>query len=137
MAPGYTVWVGGTSRLDVEGFRKSGSPIMQAYQYFWKNGHIIGRIRAGTMGFDSEHGHNHWHFQQFARYQLLSAGKKVAVRSQKVGFCIAPSDAVDLLLPQATWQPSYVGLGGQCGSPTALWVQEEMPIGWGDTYPEK
>src|SRR5215472_5275497 len=22
----------------------------------------------------------------------------------------------------------------ECGSPTALWVAEEMPVGWGDTY---
>jgi hypothetical protein len=131
---GATVWVGGTSQLDVQGFRKSGSPTMQAYQYFWRNGRIVGRVRAGTMGFDSEHGHDHWHFQQFARYQLLNASKKVAVRSQKVGFCIAPTDGVDLLLPHATWQPSFLGFEGQCGSPSALWVQEEMPIGWGYTY---
>ncbi len=39
-------------RLDVEGFRSNGSPIMKAYQYFWKNGRVIGRTRAGTMGFD-------------------------------------------------------------------------------------
>jgi hypothetical protein len=131
---GATVWVGGNSRLDVEGFRKARSPIMRAYQYFWKNGRIVGRVRAGTMGFDSKKGHNHWHFEQFARYQLLNASKKVAVRSEKVGFCIAPTDAVNLLLQHATWQPTFIGLGGQCGSPTALWVQEMMPIGWGDTY---
>jgi hypothetical protein len=131
---GATVWVGGNSRLDVEGFRKQGSPTMLAYQYFWKNGRIVGRVRAGTMGFDTKPGHNHWHFEQFARYQLLNASKKVAVRSQKVGFCIAPTDAINLLTPHATWVPSFVGLGGQCGSPTALWVQEMMPIGWGDTY---
>jgi hypothetical protein len=131
---GATVWVGGRSRLDVEGFRKAGTSTMRAYQYFYRDGHIIGRIRAGTMSFDSEHGHNHWHFQQFARYVLLKSNKDVAVRSRKVGFCIAPSDAVNLLLKHATWQPGFVGFGGQCGSPTALWVRESMPIGWGDTY---
>src|SRR5262249_13925252 len=39
---GATVWSGGRSRLDVEGFRSNGSPLMRAYQYFWKNGRIIG-----------------------------------------------------------------------------------------------
>jgi hypothetical protein len=107
---------------------------MKAYQYFWSGGKIIGRIRAGTMGFDGKQGHNHWHFEQFAKYELLTSAKSVAVRSHKVGFCIAPSDAVDLLLPHAVWQPFSVGLQGQCGSPTALWVAEEMPVGWGDTY---
>ncbi|HEU5416940.1 MAG TPA: lysyl oxidase family protein [Streptosporangiaceae bacterium] len=131
---GATVWVGGQSKLDVEGFRNAGSNTMRAYQYFYRNGHIIGRIRAGTMSFDSEHGHNHWHFQQFARYVLLSANTQVAVRSRKAGFCIAPTDAVNMLLKHADWRPSFLGFGGQCGSPTALWVQEAMPIGWGDTY---
>jgi len=129
-----TVWVGGNGPLDVEAFRSDASPVMPAYQYFYRNGKVIGRVRAGTMGFDSAKGHNHWHFQQFAEYRLLSAGKKVVVRSQKVGFCIAPTDAVDMLLPRAVWVPQYTGFGGQCGSPTALWVREMMPVGWGDTY---
>jgi hypothetical protein len=129
-----TVWVGGNSPLDVEGFRSNGSPVMKAYQYFWRNGHVVGRARAGTMGFDSKPGHNHWHFEQFARYQLLDSARNLTLRSQKVGFCIAPTDPVDLLAPHATWQPPSTGFGGACGSPTALWVQEMMPVGWGDTY---
>ena len=132
---GATVWVGGNSPLDVEGFRSNGSPVMKAYQYFWRNGHVIGRARAGTMGFDSKPGHNHWHFEQFARYTLLDSAKTLAVRSHKVGFCIAPSDPVNLLAPHAVWQPPSIGFGDfTCGSPTALWVQEMMPVGWGDTY---
>jgi hypothetical protein len=131
---GATVWVGGSSPLDVEGFRSHGSPVMPAYQYFWRDGHVIGRVGAGTMGFDSKPGHDHWHFEQFARYTLLNSAKSLAVRSHKVGFCIAPSDPVNLLAPHAVWQPSSVGLGGECGSPSALWVQEMMPVGWGDTY---
>jgi Lysyl oxidase len=128
---GATVWIGGHSPLDVEGFRVKGSPKMRAYQYFWRDGHIVGRTRVGTMGFA---GYNHWHFKQFAEYRLLKANRKLAVRSHKEGFCIAPSDSVDLTLPHALWQPSQIGLGGACGEETALWVQEELPIGWGDTY---
>ena len=131
---GATVWVGGNAPLDVEGSTSPGSPLLAAYQYFWQNGEVIGRAQVGSMGFDSQKGHNHWHFEQFAQYQLLTANQELAVRSQKVGFCIAPSDAVDLLLPDATWQPSNIGLAGQCGLPGALWVQEYLPVGWGDTY---
>jgi Lysyl oxidase len=129
-----TVWVGGNGPLDVQGFRVKSSPVMSAYQYFWQDGQVIGRVRAGTMGFDSQPGHNHWHFEQFAAYKLLRPSGKLSLRSQKTGFCIAPTDPVDLLLPNAVWQPSFVGLSGQCGSPTALWVREMMPVGWGDTY---
>ena len=130
---GATVSVG-HAPLDVEGFRSNGSHVMKAYQYFWQNGKIIGRARAGTMGFDSKNGHDHWHFEQFAQYRLLNSAQNLAVRSHKVGFCIAPTDPVDLVPPTAVWQPGFLGFGGQCGSPTALWVQEIMPTGWGDTY---
>jgi hypothetical protein len=131
---GATVWVGGNGPLDVEGFRQDASPTMPAWQYFWRGGKQIGRVRAGTMGFDSQHGHNHWHFEQFAAYRLLTGKSKLISRSQKVGFCITPTDEVNLTLPAATWQSSSVGLQGACGSSTALWVQEHMPVGWGDTY---
>jgi hypothetical protein len=126
-----TVWIGGNAQLDVEGFRTPGSPIMKAYQYFWRNGKVIGRARAGTMGFS---GYNHWHFQQFARYALVNSAKSQVVASHKEGFCIAPVDAINLLLPHAVWNPGFTGLGGQCGSPQALWATEELPLGWGDTY---
>ena len=125
------MWIGGSSPLDVEGFRSHGRPIMQAYRYFWRNGHVIGRARAGTMGFDSQHGRNHWHFEQFAEYRLLTAGQKLALRSRKVGFCIAPTDNVDMALPHATWQEFYTGFFGECGTPTALWVREMLPVDWG------
>jgi hypothetical protein len=134
IAFGATVWIGGHARLDVEGFRSNGSPVMKAWQYFYRNGHVVGRARAGTMGFDGKPGHNHWHFEQFAQYRLLGANKKTVLRSRKVGFCIAPTDAINMVLPHALWQPSYTGFGGACGSPSALWVREELPLGWGDTY---
>jgi hypothetical protein len=86
---GATVFIAGHAELDVEGFRSNGSNTMQAYQYFWRNGHLIGRARVGTMGFAN---YNAWHFQQFAQYKLLNAHKKVVVVSRKIAFCIAPTE---------------------------------------------
>jgi hypothetical protein len=74
------------------------------------------------------------HFEQFARYALLNSSRKLAVPSHKEAFCIGASDPVDLLAQGAVWQPPVVGLAGQCGQQTALWVQETLPAGWGDTY---
>jgi hypothetical protein len=129
---GATVWISGNSPLDVEGFRVPGTNTMQAYQYFYSGGRrLIGRMRVGTMGFS---GYNAWHFNQFAQYFLLNGHKKVVVRSRKVGFCIAPTDGVNMLLPHATWVPSYTGIAGNCGDPAALWATEILPVGWGDTY---
>lgn len=126
-----TVSVLGNARLDVEGFRDHGAQQMQAFQYFFHNGRIVGRARVGSMGFAD---YNEWHFQQFAEYRLLNANKSPVVRSTKVGFCIAPTDPIDLLLPHALMQPSFTGLSGACGEPSALWVQEMLPLGWADTY---
>ena len=102
-------------------------------RYFYKNGRVIGRAPAGTMVFDSKKGHEHWHFEQFARYALLDGSKSLAVRSRKTGFCIAPTDAINLELPGAPWNP-YTGFFGACGDQTSIWVRETLPIGWGDTY---
>ena len=123
--------LGGSSPLDVEGFRKADSGGMTAYQYFWRGGNVVGRTRVGTMGFS---GYNHWHFRQFATYRLLSASKKLVVCSHKEGFCIVPTDPVNLLLPHAQWNPASIGVGvGNCGDTKALGVREYMPIGWADT----
>ena len=130
---GATVW-DGHAPLDVVGYRSHGAPIMKAYQYFWRNGKVIGRVRAGTMGFDTANGHNHWHFEQFAQYRLLNAARQLVRKSGKVGFCIAPTEPIDLLEPHAVLLPPNLGISGHCGVPTALSVQEEMPVGWGDTY---
>lgn len=73
---GATIWVSGNGPLDIEGFRSAGSADMKAYQYFWHNGRIVGAVPAGTIKFDSQTGHGHWHFHQFARYRLLNAARR-------------------------------------------------------------
>jgi hypothetical protein len=129
-----TVAIDGNSQLDVQGFRSGTGPELHAFQYFFLHGKIIGRAPAGTMLFDSAPDEQEWHFQQFAQYRLLDASKTSAVLSHKEAFCIAPTDGYDLLRPGAVWQPNQFGLGGNCGQATALWVQEQLPLGWADTY---
>src|SRR5690242_286737 len=129
-----TVAIDGNSSLDVQGFRSGTGPELHAFQYFFLHGKVIGRAPAGTMVFDSAPDEREWHFQQFAQYRLLDAGKSTAVRSHKEAFCIGSTDAYDLLRPGAVWQPNEFGLGGNCGQATALWVHEQLPLGWGDTY---
>lgn len=127
------VWVR-HAQLDVQGFRSNSSPVMRAYQYFWRHGRVIGRIPAGTMGFDDQPGHHHWHFEQLARYRLQRPDGSVVAIDPKVGFCLGPSEAIDLLLPGVMFQPPFHEPAGGCGTPTNLWVDEELPPGWDDTY---
>jgi hypothetical protein len=131
---GANVWTGGASSLVVEGFRRPGEDVMDAFQYFYENGVAVGRSQVGELAFDPKRGHEHWHFKQFAGYTLLNADQTQAVRSTKEAFCLAPTDAIDILLPNAVRSPYQIGLGTACGSPNSIWIREVLPLGWGDTY---
>ena len=131
---GANVWVSGNGPLVVEGFRREGEQVMDAYQYFWEDGAPVGRTRVGEMEFDDRRGHDHWHFRQFAKYQLLAEDRTTVVKSSKESFCLVPTDAIDLTLPAAELRPGNVGLWTSCGGRTDLWIREVLPVGWGDTY---
>ena len=131
---GATVWTAGASSMVVEGFRRADEAIMDAYQYFYDGDELVGRAPVGELAYDERPGHNHWHFLQFARYSLLDSTQTEVLLSKKEAFCLAPTDAIDLTLPNADWSPGHDGFGTQCGGQTALWVREVLPLGWGDTY---
>jgi hypothetical protein len=135
VAFGATVWNGGTSPLLVDGFRQTGTDLMDAYQYFFDaKGKEVGSVEAGTMEWDAREGHRHWHFTDFAQYNLLAADSKLAVRSGKEAFCLANTDAVDYTIPNAKWRPDNTDLSSSCGQNTAVAVREVLDIGSGDTY---
>ncbi|MDR6321113.1 lysyl oxidase family protein [Actinoplanes couchii] len=134
---GATVWNAGTSPLLVDGFRRSGadSGLMDAYQYFFDaKGNQVGSKEAGTMEWDPREGHKHWHFTDFAQYNLLAADKALAVRSGKEAFCLANTDAVDFTIAGAKWRPENTSLETSCGADTVVAVREVLDIGNGDTY---
>jgi hypothetical protein len=131
---GATVWTDGASSMVVEGFRRSDVDIMDAYQYFYVDGDPIGRAQVGEMEYDERRGHQHWHFLQFAKYSLLDSTQSEIVISKKEAFCLAPTDAIDLALPDAVLNPGEIGLGTACGSRNSIWTRETLPLGWGDTY---
>ena len=56
------------------------------------------------------------------------------VRSRKQGFCLAPTNAIDLIVERAVWNPWDNGVGTSCGREGALWVREVLQTGWADTY---
>ncbi|MFC7531637.1 lysyl oxidase family protein [Actinoplanes sp. GCM10030250] len=132
---GATVWNAGTSPLLVDGFRRTGTEVMDAYQYFFDaKGKQVGSKAAGTMQWDAREGHMHWHFTDFAQYNLLAGNKKLAVRSGKEAFCLANTDAVDYTIKGAKWRPDNTDLATSCGANTVVAVREVLDIGNGDTY---
>ncbi|MEA2434866.1 MAG: hypothetical protein QOG54_2323 [Actinomycetota bacterium] len=131
---GATVWSAGASPMVVEGFRRENEDVMDGYQYFYQDDKPVGRAPVGTLEYDPRRGHQHWHFLQFAKYSLLDETMTEVIVSKKEAFCLAPTDAIDLTLPNAEWAPGLTGLNTACGGPGALWVREILPLGWGDTY---
>ncbi len=132
-----TVWNAGPVPLEIVGFRPPGSSVMKAYQYFRTvAGALEGYAPVGMLDYDSESGHHHWHYHDLAVYQLLSADKRTVLVSQKTGFCLANTDAIDYTIPDAQWQPGTPSLSTACGSasPDARSVAMSLGVGSGDTY---
>jgi len=130
-----TVWNAGDSPLLVDGFRRGSQDVMDAYQYFIDtDGNQTGYRRVGTMIWHQAKSHNHWHFEDFARYTLLRADKTEAVRSRKESFCLANTDAVDYTVDGADWQPENTDLHTSCGDRSTVSLREVLAAGSGDTY---
>ena len=65
----------------MDGFRTADGDHMDAYQYFFDaDGEETGYQRVGEFHFH-EANHQHWHFEDFARYRLLNEDLSLAVRS--------------------------------------------------------
>jgi len=131
---GATIWNGGTGPLDVEGFRESDSDTMQAVQYIYADGQPDGGQVVGTFEFDTRPGHNHWHMEDIAQYDLLDSSGRRAVLSEKQSFCLAPTDPINMLSRGADWGASAADLSSSCQGEDAIWLREALPAGWGDTY---
>ncbi|MFG1905136.1 lysyl oxidase family protein [Kribbella sp. NPDC048928] len=130
-----TVWNAGPSPLVLDGFRRQGKDLMDAYQYFYDtHGKQVGYQTTGTMEWDGREGHHHWHFTDFARYSLLNAKQSEVVRSQKEAFCLAATDAIDYTVKNANWHSGNTDLHTACGDHGSLSVREVLDVGSGDTY---
>jgi hypothetical protein len=135
LAFGATVWNAGDSPLVVDGFRRPDEDVMDAYQYFYDSaGNQTGYVPVGTMEWDARPSHQHWHFEDFARYELLAADKTLVRRSKKEAFCLANTDAMDYTVPGANWRPDGTDLETACGDLGSVAVREVLDSGSGDTY---
>jgi hypothetical protein len=100
-----TPWNAGPAPLVIEGFRRAGEDMMDAYQYFRDaDGNVVGRAQVGDMMYHARPSHDHWHFLQFASFSLHAANTSATVRSRKQAFCLFPTDAIDLTVERADWQ---------------------------------
>lgn len=128
------VWNAGNSPLVVDGFREDDDDHLHAYQYYFDTeGNEVGCESVGVMHWHAEN-HNHWHFEDFARYRLLNEDRTEKVKSTKQSFCLANTDAVDYTVPGADWHPETTDLSTACGDQSAISVRQVLSAGSGDTY---
>jgi hypothetical protein len=134
LAFGATVYNRGPGPMVAEGFRQGSTSRMSAYQMFYRGTRLVGSSRVGTMAYDARESHQHWHFKDFATYDLVNRDHQRLRSSGKEAFCLAPTDAVDLLAPGAVVDPGDGDLETACGDLSSIWVREVLATGWGDTY---
>ncbi|WP_211341611.1 lysyl oxidase family protein [Myceligenerans xiligouense] len=127
-------WNAGPAPLVVEGFRRPKGRVMDAYQFFYEEGEQVGYAKTGTMKYHAAPGHWHWHFLDFAQYELVTTKGELVTTSGKQSWCLVPTDPVDMLAKNAAWRPELIGLDSACGGKNAKWLRESLPVGWGDTY---
>ncbi len=137
---GSTIGDYGRGDLVITGRRSSSrSRSMRAWQLL--RPHVT--RRAGTLVFDPHDGHNHWHYNNLARYRLVSSSGRTVAVSDKIGFCFAPTTPVDLYPGDDASKVEVNGgatIGSSpgpftdCGVFRSLSVRMVLPAGWGDTY---
>jgi hypothetical protein len=93
----------------------------------------------GTMQYVVSPDHNHWHYMQFDRYEMLryelrrAATGEPVVGDRKSGFCLGDRYRVARHVAAAPSQPVYTG---RCGldQPGLLHMHEGISVGYGDDY---
>ena len=122
-----TVWNGGQGPLELRGEYNPASGKTRVWQRIYSTD---GSFRERFVGeFVWHAGHNHWHFEKFALYELWSLSSKgslknVVVSSHKITFCIADTEKIAQLIGS----PS-TAVYNTCGNQL-----QGISVGWGDTY---
>ena len=128
-------WNAGRAPMMVDGFvRKDDATLMDAYQQFFDHGVPAGSAPIGTFEYHAGGGHDHWHFLDFSRYELIDATGEVIQRAGKESWCLANTDAIDLTLPGASTGDGSEDLSTECGYEGSRWIRETLAVGWGDAY---
>src|SRR6266496_442776 len=125
----------GDGPLDVFPVNDATSGTTEAYQRLYShdtngNWYVVATNHIGTFVFHPAH--THWHFENFARYELHYVAAEVSVVSsvfaaaEKVSFCLVDDVFLDPVL-EHTGSQSYTNCGQL--SPQGI------SVGWVDVYP--
>ncbi|MGH2754257.1 MAG: lysyl oxidase family protein [Actinomycetota bacterium] len=131
-----TIWNGGDGPLEMRPEHDLEGATTDAYQLLFTetaegSPQQIAERYAGSFAFHKEH--DHWHFQDLARYELFEmrrngkVGRRLAF-SEKISFCMFDQVQIDPTLENARPDPLYSG--NACDQNANVGYS----VSWGDEY---
>jgi len=123
-----TVWNSGTGALELAGEVSPADRRVSVSQILTR---LDGSSHVKFVGeFVWHPGHNHWHINDFALYQVWSLTplgdlERVVAGGAKVSYCLIDTDVVSPDLPGFVAGRTYRGCGRD---------RQGLSVGWGDTY---
>jgi len=120
-----TNWNNGIGPLELRAGTASKSRGQDVYQRIYYSDGTSQDFKAGTFTYHPSH--NHFHFNDFARYELRASdaapGSEQA--SSKTSFCVIDTTHVDPAAPGTPPAAFYTSCAGD---------MQGISVGWGDTY---
>jgi hypothetical protein len=133
----FTTWIVnvGQGRFEVRGSRPNRTTsTMKVVQRVYNAAGGFRTVSTPAVMKYAGDGHNHWHTQRIARYELWSPAAPATIRrGAKVGFCFFDTLAYKLTLLGAPRHRVYAESG--CGVKASLAAHMGISVGWADSYP--
>jgi hypothetical protein len=121
----------GDGPVEVRGERSSTSDPMIAIQRIYLTGGGFTEATIGTFTYHPTHGH--WHFDYFAKYELVDSSGDAVAFNEKAGFCLLDVERIKPPLSGASNQPVYTSCNQ--GDTSALSIGPHgISRGWTDIY---
>jgi hypothetical protein len=120
-----TSWNRGVGPFELHGGELVGENQQNVYQLVRQTDRTYSTYLVGTFEFHPEH--NHFHFEDYALYELLPVDAPGAsgLQGAKISFCILDNTKVNTQLPNAPKRAVYT----TCNPDV-----QGMSVGWGDRY---
>ncbi|HEY7737297.1 MAG TPA: lysyl oxidase family protein [Candidatus Limnocylindrales bacterium] len=124
----------GTGPLELHASRNSvAEKSMRVTQRIYNTAGGFRTVATRAVGRYAGDGHNHWHVQRVATYDLLTPDRRFLRRAAKLGFCFFDTTHSYPRMRGSPARQRY--FQGRCGVRSSRAVSMGLSVGWGDNYP--
>jgi hypothetical protein len=119
----------GSGPLEVRGHKDTDATVdMDAHQFVRVDGVMQDFGHVGTLHYETNFDHQHFHYQPFDHYELRRLDGSLVVKDVKQGFCLGDNDDF------GAGGRTYGGTFCSRNHPEVHDLTEGLSPGWGDTY---